>query len=352
MARVSTPPAEVLLAKRVQEMVIHGDDPPPPYKCREGESTKTDAPPLAQIPTIDLSLISASDSFMQEDELRKLKSALCTWGCFQAVGHGIPSSFLDKIRLVGREFFEQPMEEKRRHAKEVTEFHGYGGDPVPAEGQPLDWQDRLFLDVYPEDMRNFKYWPEKPASFREVLEEYTEMMRAVTEMISKAMAKCLHLEEKCFLDEFGERAILQARFNYYPRSHCPDLVLGLKPHADGSGYTLILQDEVEGLQVFRNDCWLTVPTNPQALFVLMADQMEIMTNGTFKSPVHRVLSCAERERTSIAVFYTPERGKDIGPVDGLIDENGTVLYKKVKDYADVHWDYYQKGLRAIHLAQI
>lgn len=67
---------------------------------------------------------------------------------------------------MGREFFQQPTKEKKKQAKGVEEFEGYGGDPVPEEGQPLDWSDRLFLDVYPEDRRKTKFWPENPASFR------------------------------------------------------------------------------------------------------------------------------------------------------------------------------------------
>ena len=58
------------------------------------------------------------------------------------------------------------MEEKKRHAKGVEEFEGYGADPVPAEGQSLDWSDRLFLNVYPEDRRKHEFWPENPKSFR------------------------------------------------------------------------------------------------------------------------------------------------------------------------------------------
>lgn len=67
---------------------------------------------------------------------------------------------------MAREFFEQPMEEKKKHAKGVEEFEGYGADPVPAEGQSLDWSDRLFLDVYPEERRKPKFWPQNPRSFR------------------------------------------------------------------------------------------------------------------------------------------------------------------------------------------
>ena len=99
-------------------------------------------------------------------------------------------------------------------------------------------------------------------------------MKRVTELISRAMAKSLNLHENCFLKQFGERSQLQARFNYYSPCKRPDLVLGLKPHSDGSGYTIIMQDEV-GLQVLKDDKWYKIPKNPHALLVLMADQMEV-----------------------------------------------------------------------------
>lgn len=85
---------------------------------------------------------------------------------FQAIGHGIPTTFLDKIRRVTREYFEQPMDEKKKQAKGVEEMEGYGADPTPEEGQFLDWSDRLFLDVYPKDQRKPQFWPERPESFR------------------------------------------------------------------------------------------------------------------------------------------------------------------------------------------
>ena len=80
--------------------------------------------------------------------------------------------------------------------------------------------------------------------------------------------------------------------------------------------------------------------------------LQIMTNGVFKSPVHRVLTNTERERLSVAMFYTPEPNKEIGPEDDLVSEEQPKLFKKVKNYADIHWGYYQQGLRAIHVAQV
>lgn len=84
----------------------------------------------------------------------------------QGIGHGISASFLDKIRQVSREFFNQPMEEKNKYAKSVVDVHGYGADPVPEQGQSLDWSDRLFLEVFPEDRRQYNLWPQIPISFR------------------------------------------------------------------------------------------------------------------------------------------------------------------------------------------
>ncbi|XP_050232825.1 codeine O-demethylase-like [Mercurialis annua] len=351
MAGSIVPPAQVLLSRRVQEMVLHGEEPPQPYMGRDDSTYDVSVPPPYMPPIIDLSLLSP-DSSTAEDELQKLRSALSSWGCIQVIGHGIPKASLDKIRQVTSEFFQQSIEEKQRHAKLVEEFEGYGADPVPAEGQSLDWSDRLFLTVYPEDQRNLKFWPENPKSFREVLEGYTTEMKMLTELLSKSMAKSLNLVENCFLNQFGEKETLHARFNYYSRCQRPDLILGLKAHADGSGYTVILQDDVEGLQVLKDKNWITIPAVSDALLVLMGDQMEIMTNGIFKSPVHRVLTKLDKERISVAVFYTPEPKKEIGPEEGLINEERPRIFKKVKDYADVHWEYYQKGQRALHVASV
>lgn len=95
---------------------------------------------------------------------------------FQAIGHGISGSFLDKLRQVAREFFRQPMEEKKKVSKGVEDMEGYGGDPVPVQGQPLDWSDRLFLSVYPPSQRKPQFWPETPASFRYQEKKYFDCL--------------------------------------------------------------------------------------------------------------------------------------------------------------------------------
>ena len=69
---------------------------------------------------------------------------------------------------------------------------------------------------------------------------------------------------------------MYTRFNLYPVCPRPNVILGLKPHADGSTITFLLQDkEVEGLQVLKDDQWVGVPIIPQALLINLGDQSEV-----------------------------------------------------------------------------
>jgi len=68
-----------------------------------------------------------------------------------------------------------------------------------------------------------------------------------------------------------------------------------------------------------------------------------MTNGIFKSPVLRVLTNVNKLRLSFALFSEPEAEKEIGPVDCLIDETRSRLYRNVRNFAAFNYECYQKG---------
>ncbi|CAN1774757.1 Jasmonate-induced oxygenase 4 [Linum perenne] len=122
---------------------------------------------------------------------------------------------------------------------------------------------------------------------------------------------------------------------------------------DASALTFLLQDkQVGGLQFLNGNEWFRVPIIPDALLVNVGDQVEIMSNGVFKSPVHRVVTNSEKERYSLAVFCIPSSEKEIKPAEGLISETRPALYKKVKDYVSIYFEYYQRGRRPIDAAMI
>ena len=80
---------------------------------------------------------------------------------------------------------------------------------------------------------------------------------------------------------------------------------------------------------------------------LVSYDAQIMSNGVFKSPVHRVVTNSERERISVAVFCSPDSNIEIEPIGRLVNDSRPRLYKKVKNYADTYLQYYQQGKRAI-----
>ena len=88
MEQVSMVAADVLLSKRVQEMVLNGEEPPPPYVCRDDGSVQCVPSNLCSLPVIDFepfTVISQTPNTKQKQELEKLQSALSSWGCFQVL---------------------------------------------------------------------------------------------------------------------------------------------------------------------------------------------------------------------------------------------------------------------------
>ncbi|XP_059637864.1 jasmonate-induced oxygenase 4-like isoform X1 [Cornus florida] len=265
----------------------------------------------------------------------------------------LPDFVCRRVRGITKQLYALPIEEKKKYSRANDEAEGWGGDLIVSRKQVIDWSDRLTLKILPEDERRLNLWPQGPTDFREILNDYAMKMKSILDLLIKAIAKSLDLEDNCLLNQFGDWAVLSARINFYPPCPRPDQVLGLKTRSDRSGMTVLLQDkDVEGLQVLKDDQWFKVPIIPYALFINVGDQMQIMSNGIIKSPVHRAVTNPEKQRISVAVATKPEEEREIGPADGLIDEKRPRLYRNVKNYAAINFECFQKGNVAIDTVKI
>ncbi|XP_031385605.1 flavonol synthase/flavanone 3-hydroxylase-like [Punica granatum] len=352
-------PADVVSqSEQTQEPFVEEKDLPPARYIIKGSTAGCGVVesflPFASIPVIDLSLIALSSSSKEEeDELEKLKLALTTWGCFQVVGHGIPTPLLDKMREITEQFFDLPEADKQIYSRAMNDIEGYGTDPVLSDKQVLDWSERLFLKLLPQSSRNLNLWPETPNEFRGSLNEYSEKVKSIIDIVLGAMSRVLNLEEHYFLTKHGNQALMNARFNHYPTCTRPDLVLGAKAHTDGSGISVLLQDkEVEGLQISNNSDWFRVPIIPHALLINIGDQMQIMSNGMCKSPMHRVTANARRKRTSLVIFYLPDPEIEIEPARELVNGEKPRLYRKLKNYAAINFECFQNGKVALETVRL
>lgn len=68
-----------------------------------------------------------------------------------------------------------------------------------------------------------------------------------------------------------------------------------------------------------------------------------MSNGIFKSPMHRVVTNTKKLRMSVVIFNEPEPENEIGPVEDLINETYPRLYRNVKNYCEMNNKTYQEG---------
>lgn len=101
-------------------------------------------------------------------------------------------------------------------------------------------------------------------------------MRRLTREMFEHLSVGLGLEKGHMVDAFGgdDELVLLQKMNSYPPCPQPDLVVGIGPHTDIGTLTILLPDEVPGLQIFKDGRWHDVKYIPGALVVLIADQIE------------------------------------------------------------------------------
>ncbi|KAJ8477801.1 hypothetical protein OPV22_021528 [Ensete ventricosum] len=278
------------------------------------------------VPIVDLGGLKRGAAERQATMLA-VSDACIDWGFFQVVNHGVSLELMARMREVWKGFFDLPMEVKQAYANSPATFEGYGSRLGVKKGAILDWGDYYFLQLSPQSIKNYDKWPSLPASLRETTDDYGEELVKLCGVIQNVLSLTLGLDEGFLHREFGE-AGAGLRVNYYPRCPQPDLTLGLSPHSDPGGLTILLTDDhVKGLQVRKGGSWITVEPIPDALVVNVGDQIQVLTNGTYKSVEHRVVVNAVTERLSMAFFYNPQDDLLIHPAKELVADDTYPMYK-------------------------
>ncbi|KAK7359523.1 hypothetical protein VNO77_01484 [Canavalia gladiata] len=317
----------------VQEMAKEGLKSIPeryvrPHHERPIFSSNT-ATPLPQIPVIDLSKLLSQRH--KGPELENLHHACKEWGFFQLINHGVRSSLVEKVKTGAKDFFNLPLEEKKKFAQREGEgVEGYGQAFVMCEEQKLEWADMFFILTSPPHLRKPHLVPNIPLPFRDDLEAYCGELKNLANQILDLMADSLAVDSVEIKELFGE-GVQSVRMNYYPPCPQPELVMGLNPHSDGGGLTILLQaNEVEGLQIRKDGLWIPVKPLPNAFIINLGDMLEMMTNGIYRSIEHRGTVNSEKERVSIATFYSAAMDAMIGPAPSLVTPKTPAMFKRIR----------------------
>lgn len=89
-----------------------------------------------------------------------------------------------------------------------------------------------------------------------------------------------------------------------------------------------------GLQIWKGGEWIGVEPLKNTIVMCIGDQIEVISNGRYKSTWHRILSITDSNRRSVASYYNPSHKATIAPAPKLMMKG-----KEERNQAYVFGDY-------------
>ncbi|KAL2249965.1 flavanone 3-dioxygenase [Sesamum indicum] len=299
------------------------------------------------IPLISLAGIGESSSERAEI-CRKIVAACEEWGIFQVVDHGIDSKLIEDMTRLAREFFALPAEEKLRFDMSGGKKGGFIVSSHLQGEAVQDWREIVTYFSYPVKARDYSRWPDKPAGWRVVTEAYSEQLMGLGCKLLEILSEAMGLEKDALSKaclEMDQKVVV----NFYPKCPQPNLTLGLKRHTDPGTITLLLQDQVGGLQATRDGgkTWITVQPVEGAFVVNLGDHGHYLSNGRFKNADHQAVVNSNLSRLSIATFQNPAPNAIVYPLKTR--EGETAVMEEAITYMEM---YKRKMSRDLELARL
>ncbi|XP_021290484.1 1-aminocyclopropane-1-carboxylate oxidase homolog 1-like [Herrania umbratica] len=279
-----------------------------------------------EAPIIDLNNIE--EGSRRKEIVDDVRIASEKWGFFLVINHGIPLSVLDEMIDGVRMFNEQDVEVKKEvYSRDTRKKVRFNTNYDLYKSRAADWRDTLTISLLAVDLD-----PELlPVVCRKSTLEYVKHIRKLGDTLFELLSEALGLQADYLGSmECAKEGTLVC--HYYPACPQPKLTLGVSRHADPGFLTLLIQNEISGLQVLHEDQWFDVHPIQGGLVVNIGDLLQIVSNERFKSVEHRVIANHVGPRISAPCFFAgplsmPE--KTYSPIQELTSEANPPRYKEI-----------------------
>lgn len=292
-----------------------------------------------EIPIIDVSALASDDSAALDGLARELGAACRGIGFFYVSGHGIDLSVISHTFDMAKAFFALPLDTKMDVSMAKSPHNrGY----VPFEGEKLDENKpgdlketfNIGLELGPDHpdvvsgmpFRGLNEWPDLPG-FRDAMLAYFDAVWALGRQIHRPICLDLGLADDFFEPKL-DSPLATLRLLRYPGNSTPKSAeqIGAGAHTDYGNITLLMPDQVAGLQVrARDGTWIDAPYIAGAFICNIGDCLMRWTNDIYVSTPHRVL-IPEQERFSIAFFLDPNGDAEVTVLPSCVEEGQSAKY--------------------------
>ena len=286
----------------------------------------------SSVPVIDLA----------GEAIGKIADACREWGFFQVVNHGIADELIDDVWRHTHQFFHLPRHTKESILRTRENPWGYYNNELTKnqrdKKEVFDYTTQGVDPIYGSENR----WPAAIDRFQSTMLGY---LQACTDLSLRLLeAFCIGLDlpadylNECFVP--GHTGFI--RLNYFPVADpmaekriedLPDADMGIHHHTDAGALTVLLQDDIGGLQVYQNGHWHDVPPVEGAFVVNIGDMMQVWSNDKYRAATHRVLAMESSDRYSIPFFFNPAADARVTPLPSVVSESRPRAYRTI-DWAE------------------
>lgn len=279
---------------------------------------------FSEIPQIDVTgLLSGNET---GELIADLAKACTDVGFFYVRNHGVSGEIISELRIQASQYFNQPMPDKLK-LKVNPRLRGYlpldyssyeGEDRAARSHQEGFWvgYDRPVSDNVPLQGPNL--WPDNQPELKHAMGAYFDAVERLAKALQRGFSAALGMSASG-LDGHFAKPMSMLKLNHYPPQDAPESVkhIGVVPHSDSGAFTILWQDDGDGLEIQnKSGEWIGAPSIPDTFVINIGNVMQIWTDGRFSSTPHRVINRGGRDRYSIPFFVHPDADAPIGPLNG------------------------------------
>ncbi|CAN6812318.1 unnamed protein product [Brassica oleracea] len=104
--------------------------------------------------------------------------------------------------------------------------------------------------------------------------KYSKHVMSLGGLLFELLSEALGLESETLNRKECLKTLLMV-CHYYPPCPKPDLTMGISKHSDNSFLTVLLPDNIGGLQIRHQDSWVEVAPLPGSLVINIGDFVQV-----------------------------------------------------------------------------